>query len=368
MEVIDNDRKMALESIYLKSPNQPPNQPPNQLPIPFPTTRPQLTLNISNKNSDTSKYNYLDKYSLNKYFGEFQDLKKTYTIHFCLYRINNECDTPFVQYILAKNGYSYEFHKKTFLCPNIQYNNDGEEAQQCVILFNNFCIEYLIEILNVQDELTPYTTTSEYDGFIESSDNNIHVFFNCSSFKNIKLPQNTKSCLIDTILYSNDDETPISKQTKMFFEENPEIIHITDEYGKSISLPKELCICIEKDGEYLPEPEPEPEPNNNLIKIYSSPIKTELFGNVFIFSAPIKPSFFSIFGNNNTQKFCKCAVFVNNIKYLNGDSIENMDKRIIRDLLKSSENEKYSGICFKYRNNYYYSLKSAKKFTTITYS
>jgi hypothetical protein len=363
MEVIDKERKNALLSIYSGYEPQPEPQPE---PLPEPQPQPPISNyehpnTYSGSGSGSGSGSYLDRASLTKQFGDFQDYKKQYTVHFCLYVINHDCDAPFVQYILAKNGQSYEFPKKPFLCSNIQ--QDGEKTTQCLISFNNFCIESLVDILRVQEELTPYTMITEYDGFIDDGENNIYVFFNCSNFENIQPPKYSRWCLIDTILQNNIDLTPISSQTTEFFNENPELINIIDEHGNPAPLPTELILCIEKDGEYIPDPVVKPD---KAIRLYSPPIKTELFGNVFIFSAPIKSSFFSMF--ETPVSVNRHAVFIDKIKYLTGDSVENVDKSVIQNILKSSETEKYSGVSFKYNNNTYYSLISAKKFTSIEYN
>jgi hypothetical protein len=138
--------------------------------------------------SGSGSGSWLDRASLTKQFGDFQDYKKQYTV-FCLYVINHDCDAPFVQYILAKNGQSYEFPKTVSL---LQYNKTAKKTQ-CLISFNNFCIESLVDILRVQEELTPYTD-HRIRRVLDDGENNIYVFFNCSNFENIQPPKYSRWC------------------------------------------------------------------------------------------------------------------------------------------------------------------------------
>jgi hypothetical protein len=86
---------------------------------------------------------------------------------------------------------------------------------------------------------------------------------------------------------------------------------------------------------------------------------------MFIFVEPENPSFFSFIWKNTPKKYNKYAVFIDKIKHLSGEFIDKSDKLSIRNIMNHSENEKYSGLYFKYKTNYYYSIKSTNNFTDI---
>jgi hypothetical protein len=82
MEVIDKERKNALLSIYSGYEPQPePQQNHSSEPQPQP---PISTMNtqIRTGSGSGSGSLYLDRASLTKQFGDFQDYKKQYTVHF----------------------------------------------------------------------------------------------------------------------------------------------------------------------------------------------------------------------------------------------------------------------------------------------
>jgi hypothetical protein len=133
MEVIDKERKNALLSIYSGYEPQPE---PQLEPLPEPQRNHNHQFKLW-----TPKYVfgfgfgfvlYLDRASLTKQFGDFQDYKTIYR-SFCLYVINHDCDAPFVQYILAKNGQSYEFPKTVSLLQHTTRRRKQRNAS-----FNNF--------------------------------------------------------------------------------------------------------------------------------------------------------------------------------------------------------------------------------------
>ena len=58
-------------------------------------------------------YTYLDKEDLTMQFGFDRDLTKSYTLHICLFQINNSIEKPFVEFYLENRDGSFQFIQKT---------------------------------------------------------------------------------------------------------------------------------------------------------------------------------------------------------------------------------------------------------------
>jgi len=68
---------------------------------------------------DDQEYFYLSDHLLSQKFGDFMNTDKQYKIHICIFKLNRECDIPFLQFLLDNTGEILDFPKIDFHCPVI---------------------------------------------------------------------------------------------------------------------------------------------------------------------------------------------------------------------------------------------------------
>ena len=68
---------------------------------------------------DDQEYFYLSDHLLSQKFGDFMNTDKQYKIHICIFKLNRDCDIPFLQFLLDNTGEILDFPKIDFHCPVI---------------------------------------------------------------------------------------------------------------------------------------------------------------------------------------------------------------------------------------------------------
>lgn len=281
---------------------------------------------------DEKEYYFLDDNVLNQKFGDFMDVNKKYNVHICIYKINSDCDIPFVEFLLDKTGETIAFPHLEFQCPPssastglqggvdsvIDYMSDSVEPSQDHIFFMNECSKELLKVVPIHDIFNEETLSQMYKGFIECDDRLYIVF---DSTKIMVDLDNTKYIwtILDEILYSRIVLTKtIDPEIIKMFIKTPEIMYILDKNGKHIMNPVLLYICSKPDEIYKTVEYPLPD---MPFEILEEPVEHSWFGNHYIFSSiPLDGSDIL-----NAKRY---AVFTYNARY------------ILKDVEKISQEER----------------------------
>ena len=278
---------------------------------------------------DDKEYYFLDDNVLNQTFGDFMDVNKKYNVHICIYKINTDCDIPFVEFLLDKTGETIEFPHLEFQCPPPSASTDlqGEfEPSQDHTFFMNECSKELLKVVPIHDIFNEETLSQMYKGFIECDDRLYIVF---DSTKIMVDLDNTKYIwtILDEILYSRIVLTKsIDPEIIKMFTKTPEIMYILDKAGKRIMHPALLYICSKPDEIYKTVEYTLPD---MPFEILEEPVEHSWFGNHYIFSSiPLESFPGGTDSKSDILNAKRYAVFTYNARY------------ILKDVEKISQEER----------------------------
>ena len=185
----------------------------NIIPEPHPDVETDLFLpaktpsmhDITRPNSNTSPtaaYKYLDDVILSNNLVLFpRNLAETYTIHLCLFSINTDLHTPFLQFMFSKTDSVYQFPNAELDMASIQKSTSAEtiqpkpdtegsvdgdddddeydESSGVDAEFLSQCSDLLQKTVSIPD----MDLHSLYRGFLEDDQtaNHLYVFFDCTA-------------------------------------------------------------------------------------------------------------------------------------------------------------------------------------------
>jgi len=175
-------------------------------------------------------YPYLED-DLSKTFGGFNSTKdKKYTIFLCIYKMNYGTSVPFLEFLLQKRTENkkemYEFAKTDqFQC----FHTTDENTDH--IQFMNTCLEEILAILNLYEDISPKKLEKMYRGFYEMEDRHVvYAFFDVTLVKNkLNAKLGLSWTILDEIENSGVLGIPIKKSVSDLFSRNnkfvKEILH-----------------------------------------------------------------------------------------------------------------------------------------------
>lgn len=281
---------------------------------------------------DKKKYLFLesDNNPLNKTFGDFNKVDNKYKIHLCIYKVNTECEIPFLQYLFDTSRTAEFIFISDFQCPVFSNNLDENTY------FMNQCLTMLLENLKLDSDFGIDLFDNMYKGFIEYDESNIFVIFEYIS--DIEISKNNKWFILDEILYKDKQIEPI-------------ILSFFEKYDYMTEL---LRPNVKDEYEILPLP--------SLMFSYNGDNEESIIDNTTSISWLGDHNYF-ISESSEIIKH-RYAVFTNNANYILKDINNITDKQ--RDYyMAKNEEQDITTIYFFNNNIQLWCIKSKKNFTRI---
>lgn len=178
--------------------------------------------------SKSEYYNYGVKDLLIKDNEHIQTTDSYISINLCVYTINKETNIPFLQYLLANNGYNLLTLPKL---PIYKLLN-----REDIVSYSKV---YLSGIL--QTNFEEFSNNILFDGFYEYN-NNLYLFFDITHCKmyvdETYLYNNVVFGLIDEIInHRSICNTQIDNDTSSFFIKNESIAYLYDDHNNLFEIP-----------------------------------------------------------------------------------------------------------------------------------
>jgi hypothetical protein len=278
-----------------------------------------------NKSDDSyKKYSFLedDNNPLSRTFGDFNNVENKYKLHLCIYKINIECEIPFLEYLLDITDIPQFINIIDFQCPTFTDNEDINTY------FMNQCLMKLLDNFNINNEFGVKLFDEMYKGFVEYDDNNIFIIFECKFDSNAK---NTSWFILDEILFQEKQIKPIILS---FFDEYD---FMTQIYTENIIFPLPSLMYSYNE-------------NNSII---DKTMSISWLGDHHYFTTE-ELSF-------TKQRY---AVYTDKAKYILRDISEITEEQVKHYMTKNNHQE-VTAIYFHSDKNQVWCIKSKKKFTRI---
>ena len=303
-----------------------------------------------NDKSHTTSFKYLDDKMLSSDIASFpRDLTVSYNIHLCMFSINQELDTPFLQFMFSKNESSYNFPSKVLnmdqfnelstedkIIPQFEYDddeyNDGADSiiddefmKQCTVFFNETTNQ-------TEDNVNIHKI---YRGFLDAENNkDLYVFLDCTGLHIDTNHDKFASfdyifAIVDEINNQNISGVDINEGITSLFNLNPFVKELNSMIGEPIPIPKIGYLCNQNADKTIINEFYE---DNNDMSIVNTQISHGTYGDIYVFSSDSL--------NNNYDKIKRVAVFYEEIEN-DGDTHVEIDEQIDenRDNDNSSEDE-----------------------------
>ena len=181
---------------------------------------PQIDDNIITKPSDQKKpdikFEYIEKQpvdietyvyindDLSRDVGLQRDLNLEYNLSICIYKINHELRTPFLEFYFEKKDNFYQFPETKITFNNIPENSD----------IDTYFLDECSRLYNSKSDKPTENISEIYKGFVDVGNNNIIAVFENPDF--------TQSTIIETVdVLETTSETPQ--------EENVNVLETTSE-------------------------------------------------------------------------------------------------------------------------------------------
>lgn len=179
--------------------------------------------------SESKYYNYGVKHALTKDIDHIQTTDNYISINVCVYSINTDAKTPFLQYLLVNNGYDLLTLPKL---PMYRLFN-----REDIIPYSKV---YLSGILQVK-QFEEFSNDILFDGFYEYNDD-LYLFFDLTKCKlyidETYLSNHVRFGLIDEIVnYRSICEMQIDNTTSSFFTKTEPIAYLYDEHNNPYEIP-----------------------------------------------------------------------------------------------------------------------------------
>jgi hypothetical protein len=261
--------------------------------------------NISKKNDNTYCYSAIKKLKTNleDYFIDIQEKAVNPIINICAYHINTTQTTPFLEYFLFKEP---ETSGDFFHFPRFNYIKNMD------IFMKSLTIIEIIKFTYNSNE------NYEFNGYV-ADDNNLYMFFDCSSFK---LDAFKMSRINDLWMVTIDEiinqrkvcNFPIENEVTNFFEKNLELLYLTNETGDFFETPTVLYSSIQ------------PKKIDFTLTFGISPETNEeaLFGKYYYFT-----DYKNAANKEGINGVIRCAVFLGKMKVVRNNTNDVIDESII---------------------------------------
>jgi len=253
------------------------------------------------------RYKYLDHDVLSREFSFDREQtlleKKPHKLALCLFMINENTKTPFLEFLFQKINGTYQFPEtdvnmdvftniinkeapiikinmadtETTAQPEQEQENETNEID---VEFFNQCSQLFQKITSLDNEIA----SQRYLGFVEK-DELIYIFFNCSNLDMIHLESGLYEFgLIDEIINKKKiTDIPIEQKIVDLFSASPLITHIYREHGAEIPYPKVVYLCeMTENGEYINSYY---SGSQKTMSIINPKIDNAFFGTVYVFSS-----------------------------------------------------------------------------------
>jgi hypothetical protein len=293
----------------------------------------------NSKTQSTAEYKYLDDVILSNNLVLFpRNLSETYKIHLCLFSINTDLHTPFLQFMFSKTDSVYQFPnaeldmatiQKTTSSETIQPKPDTEgsvdgddnedeydESSGVDAEFLSQCSDLLQKTVSIPD----IELHSIYRGFLEDDQNanQLYVFFDCTGL-NIETHSDKFQtgeyimAIVDELNTGRINNVEISSDVLQIFNNNPFTKIINMASGEPVPRPIVSYLCTKNEDEtYANEYYTAENGYDNISLIV--PVVTHIkFDDIYMFSkSPLTGEY------NNIKRF---ALFYDETEY----DVENMD-------------------------------------------
>lgn len=278
---------------------------------------------MENENYDQSKplyYNYGVKHILTTDINNIYNADKYHNINLCVYYVNSEGKYPFLQYLLADNGYNILSIPK--LPKNALFDNSS------LVPYSKVFLSALLQTNNFDE----FKNEIHFDGFYEY-EYDLYLFFDitkCKIFTNqFCLPTPVCLALIDEIVNQKIVyNIQIDTNTIYFFINNETTFYLYNELSETYELP-----IVGYTGK----------PNENKTKFTSifgesAKDKTAILGPYFYFTNlknAIKQSTNKNIDDSNKGGIVRFALFTGVTKYIeNCPNTPNDSSKIKQDRLQ----------------------------------
>lgn len=239
--------------------------------------------------NNTITYKYLDDNMLAREFSNEQDFSKDYLLKFCLFNVNTELETPFLEYFLNNNDELLDFPetillKDLFIDINKQlevsnswlFGNNKTDIDKINETIENVFLEQIINVFNFLTKASKEDGLKSYRGFMNEN-KYIYVFFDCSKLE-IKNNKFIK-CVLPELLNTENTNLNIDNNIVKLFEQNKWLINIKDLNDNNIENPNIIYLCDEENDEYVNILNNE----NEMLLIYPK-IEHKIFGYIYVFT------------------------------------------------------------------------------------
>lgn len=323
---------------------------------------------------DIETYVYIND-DLSRDVGLHRDLNLEYNLSICIYKINHELRTPFLEFYFEKKDGFYQFPETTITLNNIPENSDIDTyfLDECSRLYNSTSLK------------NPTENISEiYKGFVDVGNNNIIAVFENPDFtqstinekmdvlENVdvleKAPvlnnENTQdeyiwAILDEIIIKTRILDIPFKQYIIDMFNEYNVLNNIKDSTNFPIEKPIILYQCNGTYKNYENNYYNENEHRSKSISILDERVEHDVFGNIYLFS--IEPLEY-----NNLSKIKRYAAFVNNTLYMLNDT------NVTKEELVGDETDisklpfkTYHCISFKEDDKDYWSINTNQLFVEL---
>lgn len=228
------------------------------------------------------------------------DILENFTVHLCLYSINNDGLYPFLEYYLLKNENELIFPTFEFKCATNIVSSEGELSSS-EVYFQNECMKTILKYGKPRENVN---LEDSYKGFYHK-ENAIYVIYNFSFFQ--KKEDLFKVTLFEILNSQKMLDIFINKEVNNLFVQQPSLIYIKDSESKIVKTPHILYRYIVEDGKHFNETTTDED--DEYMSLIDKPNETLLFGedNYLFTSVPIK--------NTNISKLKRYVVFIENPIY-----------------------------------------------------
>ena len=293
----------------------------------------------SNSNNPVvGAYKYLDDVILSNNLVLFpRNLAETYTIHLCLFSINTDLHTPFLQFMFSKTDYFYQLPSAELDMTAIQKSTSTEAIQPKLdtdgSIESDDDDEYDessgvdAEFLSQCGDLLKKTVSipemdlhSLYRGFLEDdqNENRLYVFFDCTGL-NIETHSDKFQtgeyimAIVDELNTGRINNVEINSDVLQIFNNNPFTKIINSVGGEPVPCPVISYLCTKNEDETYANEYYTAENGYDNISLIVPVVAHAKFDDIYMFSkSPLTGEY------NNIKRF---ALFYDKTE----DDVENMD-------------------------------------------
>jgi hypothetical protein len=176
------------------------------------------------------------------------DHNKVYDIHVCIYKINQYCQNPFLEFLVDIENAPQFAKISNFSFPRIV--DDDENITDTY--FKNECITELLDIFNLDAIFSSEVLEKMYKGFVQHDEKNIFVVFEYFPDTLLKNVDKFQWVVLDEILFKRTiNHIEIDDLLISFFEKEDYMTEIftDDTYLKQFPLPFLVYLCEKSETE-----------------------------------------------------------------------------------------------------------------------